>query len=156
MLGVILGCMVFVILVTVLSGVFAKKIVSRQKGRTALRYAIKVNMAVMASLVLIATMLIFTGASFAEEDASADGTGVAVTETAASDGGNGIGLLAAALSTGMATIGAGIAVAVSASAALGAISEDSSILGKTLIFVGLAEGIAIYGLIISIMILNKV
>ena len=156
MLGVVLGCMVFVIMVTVLSGVFAKKIVSRQKGKTALRYAIKVNMAVMASLVLIATMLIFTGASFAEEDAATDGTGVAVTETAASDGGNGIGLLAAALSTGMATIGAGIAVAVSASAALGAISEDSSILGKTLIFIGLAEGIAIYGLIISIMILNKV
>lgn len=158
MLGVILGCMVFVIMVTVLSGVFAKKIVSKQKGKTALRYAIKVNMAVMASLVLIATMLIFTGASFAEETSvgGSDDTAVQTSETADSDSGNGLGLLAAALSTGMATIGAGIAVAVSASAALGAISEDSSILGKTLIFVGLAEGIAIYGLIISIMILNKV
>lgn len=158
MLGVILGCMVFVIMVTVLSGVFANKIVSKQKGKTALRYAIKVNMAVMASLVLIATMLIFTGASFAEETSvgGSDDTAVQTSETAASDSGNGLGLLAAALSTGMATIGAGIAVAVSASAALGAISEDSSILGKTLIFVGLAEGIAIYGLIISIMILNKV
>ena len=158
MLGVILGCMVFVIMVTVLSGVFAKKIVSKQKGKTALRYAIKVNMAVMASLVLIATMLIFTGASFAEETSvgGSDDTAVQTSETADSDSGNGLGLLAAALSTGMATIGAGIAVAVSASAALGAISEDSSILGKTLRFVGLAEGIAIYGLIISIMILNKV
>ena len=158
MLGVILGCMVFVIMVTVLSGVFAKKIVSKQKGKTALRYAIKVNMAVIASLVLIATMLIFTGASFAEETSvgGSDDTAVQTSETADSDSGNGLGLLAAALSTGMATIGAGIAVAVSASAALGAISEDSSILGKTLIFVGLAEGIAIYGLIISIMILNKV
>lgn len=156
MLEVILGCMVLVILVTVLSGIFAKKIISKQKGRTALRYAVKINMAVMASLVLIATMLIFTGTSFAAESASAQGgADSAVTETA-SDSGNGLGLLAAALSTGMATIGAGIAVAVSASAALGAISEDSSILGKTLIFVGLAEGIAIYGLIISIMILNKV
>ena len=62
--------------------------------------------------------------------------------------------LAAALSTGMAAIGAGIAVAVSGSAAIGAISEDSKLLGKTVIFVGLAEGIAIYGLIISIMILG--
>lgn len=156
MLEVILGCMVLVILVTVLSGIFAKKIVSKQKGRTALRYAVKINMAVMASLVLIATMLIFTGTSFAAEGTAVQGgADGAVTETA-SDSGNGLGLLAAALSTGMATIGAGIAVAVSASAALGAISEDSSILGKTLIFVGLAEGIAIYGLIISIMILNKV
>ena len=60
----------------------------------------------------------------------------------------------AGLSTGLSCIGTGIAVASSASAAIGAISEDSSLLGKTVIFVGLAEGIAIYGLIISIMILS--
>ncbi len=69
---------------------------------------------------------------------------------------NGLGLLAAALSTGMATIGTGYAVGGVGSSALGAASEDDSILGKTLIFVGLAEGIAIYGLIISIMILGKI
>lgn len=68
---------------------------------------------------------------------------------------NGLGLLAAALSTGLATIGTGYAVGTVGSSALGAVSEDDSILGKTLIFVGLAEGIAIYGLIISIMILGK-
>ena len=67
-----------------------------------------------------------------------------------------VGLLAAALATGLACIGAGIAVAMVASSAIGAISEDPSLLGKTIIFAGLAEGIAIYGLIISIMILNKV
>ena len=67
-----------------------------------------------------------------------------------------IGLLAAALATGLACIGAGIAVAMVASSAIGAISENPSLLGKTIIFAGLAEGIAIYGLIISIMILNKV
>ena len=55
-----------------------------------------------------------------------------------------------------ACIGAGIAVAVVASSAVGAISENPSLLGKTVIFAGLAEGIAIYGLIISIMILNKI
>ncbi len=68
----------------------------------------------------------------------------------------GLGLIAAALSTGLACLGAGIAVAIVASSAVGAISEDSSLLGKTIIFVGLAEGIAIYGLIISIMILNQI
>ena len=67
-----------------------------------------------------------------------------------------IGLVAAALATGLACIGAGIAVAMVASSAIGAISENPSLLGKTIIFAGLAEGIAIYGLIISIMILNKV
>ena len=78
----------------------------------------------------------------------------AAAETAAGTGGNGIGFIAAALSTGLATIGAGYAVGAVASSALGAVSEDPSLLGKTLIFVGLAEGIAIYGLITSIMILS--
>ena len=67
----------------------------------------------------------------------------------------GLGFLAAALSTGLATIGAGYAVGIVGSSALGAVSEDASILGKTLIFVGLAEGIAIYGLIVSILILGR-
>lgn len=68
----------------------------------------------------------------------------------------GLGLIAAALSTGLACLGAGIAVAIVASSAVGAISENPGLLGKTIIFVGLAEGIAIYGLIISIMILNQI
>lgn len=68
---------------------------------------------------------------------------------------SGLGFLAAALSTGLATIGAGYAVGAVGSSALGAVSEDPGILGKTLIFVGLAEGIAIYGLIVSIMILGS-
>lgn len=68
---------------------------------------------------------------------------------------SGMGFISAALATGLATLGAGYAVAVVGSSALGAVSEDQSILGKTLIFVGLAEGIAIYGLIVSILILGR-
>ena len=67
----------------------------------------------------------------------------------------GLGYIAAALGTGLSCIGGGIAVASAASAALGAISEDSSVLGKSLIFVGLAEGVCLYGLIISFMILGQ-
>lgn len=67
--------------------------------------------------------------------------------------GEGFKYIAAALSTGLATIGTGVAVGSVGSSAVGAVSEDSSILGKTLIFVGMAEGIAIYGMIISILIL---
>jgi V/A-type H+-transporting ATPase subunit K len=74
---------------------------------------------------------------------------------AAMSSASGMGYLAAAISTGLATIGAGYAVGSVGSSALGAVSEDPKILGKTLIYVGLAEGIAIYGLIISIMILSK-
>jgi V/A-type H+-transporting ATPase subunit K len=66
---------------------------------------------------------------------------------------NGLGLLAAALSTGLACIGAGIAVAFVGAAALGVIGEKPELLGKTMLYVGLAEGIAIYGMLISILIL---
>ena len=76
-------------------------------------------------------------------------------ETAGTASSSATGYLAAALSTGLSCVGGGIAVASAASAALGAISEDSSALGKSLIFVGLAEGVCLYGLIISFMILGK-
>lgn len=79
-----------------------------------------------------------------------------VPEAAANPGlATGLGYIAAALVTGLSCIGGGIAVASAASAALGAISEDNSIFGRSLIFVGLAEGIALYGLIISFMILGQ-
>lgn len=61
--------------------------------------------------------------------------------------------LAAALATGLACIGAGIAVAHVGAAAIASISEKPEMLARVLVLVGLAEGIAIYGLIISVMIL---
>lgn len=78
-----------------------------------------------------------------------------VVETASTTG-MGIGLLGAALATGLSCIGAGIAVASSASAAIGAISENPKTFGKALIFVALAEGVALYGMLISIQILDKI
>ncbi len=66
------------------------------------------------------------------------------------------GFVAAALATGLSSLGAGLAVAGVGSAAIGALAEKPELLGRVLIFVGLAEGIAIYGLIISILILNRI
>jgi len=63
--------------------------------------------------------------------------------------------LAAALSTGLASIGAGIAVGGSGAAAVGATAEKPESFGRSLIFVGLSEGIAIYGLMISFIILGR-
>ena len=63
--------------------------------------------------------------------------------------------LAAALSAGVASIGASIAVSSTGSAAIGTIAERPEVFGRALIFVGLAEGIAIYGLIIAFMILTR-
>lgn len=67
----------------------------------------------------------------------------------------GLGFISAALATGMSALGAGIAVAAAAPAAIGAFSENEKNFGKSLIFVALGEGVAIYGLLISILIINK-
>jgi len=66
------------------------------------------------------------------------------------------GFAAAALVAGLAALGAAYAVAVVGAAAVGAVVEKPDTAGRALIFVGLAEGIAIYGLIIAIMILGRV
>ena len=113
----------------------------KTKGRY--KTALGINALLFVGTLVTAGTLMFTGNAFAAETAST-ASNVA-----------GWGYLAAALSTGMSCIGGGIAVSAAASAALGAISEDGSILGKSLIFVGLAEGVCLYGLIISFMILGK-
>lgn len=65
----------------------------------------------------------------------------------------GLKFIGAAISTGLACIGAGIAVGGAAPAAIGAYSEDKDTFGKAMIFVVLGEGIAIYGFVISFLIL---
>jgi V/A-type H+/Na+-transporting ATPase subunit K len=65
------------------------------------------------------------------------------------------GYLAAALATGLSAVGAAYAVASVGAAAVGAIAEKPELFGRVLILVGLAEGIAIYGVIISVLILNR-
>jgi V/A-type H+/Na+-transporting ATPase subunit K len=61
--------------------------------------------------------------------------------------------LAAGISTGLAALGAGVAVSGTGAAAIGAIAEKPEALGRSLIFVGLAEGVAIYGLLIAFLVL---
>lgn len=116
-----------------------------EKTRGRYKTALAVNMFLFFGTMLFAAVIMFSGNAMALE-----GTAEAGNASAA-----GMGYLSAALSTGLSCLGGGIAVSAAASAALGAISEDSSILGKSLIFVGLAEGVCLYGLIISFMILGQ-
>ena len=105
--------------------------------------------ALVSNLVLFFGVMLFTSAMiFSGNAQAAQAAGEAASAT-------GLGYIAAAASVGLACIGGGIAVSAAASAALGAISEDSSILGKSLIFVGLVEGVCLYGLIIAFMILGR-
>ena len=115
-----------------------------EKSRGRYKTAIGVNAFFFFGTMLIAIAVMFAGSTSVQAAAGSE-AGIAT----------GMGYLAAALVTGLSCIGGGIAVASAASAALGAISEDQSILGKSLIFVGLAEGVALYGLIISFMILGQ-
>lgn len=92
--------------------------------------------------LMICVMSAFVGAEAAE-----------AAEEAASGLSQGLQYIGAALSTGLATIGTGIAVGRAAPAAIGATSEDEKNFTKSLIFVALGEGVAIYGLLISILIL---
>jgi V/A-type H+-transporting ATPase subunit K len=65
------------------------------------------------------------------------------------------GFAAAAAAAGLAALGAGYAVAHVGAAALGTLAEKPELFGRVLVMVGLAEGIAIYGLIVAILILNR-
>ena len=107
-----------------------------EKSRGRYKTTIATNAFFFFGTMLVAAMVMFAGSSSVQAATGAD-AGIAT----------GLGYIAAALVTGLSCIGGGIAVA--------AISEDQSILGKSLIFVGLAEGVALYGLIISFMIIGK-
>ena len=105
------------------------------------------NLCCFFGLMLVCTVFFFSQGADA-----ATTTAVAVT----SDGfAKGMGFLSAALAVGLTSIGGGIAVASSASAALGALSENDGIFGKALVMVGLAEGVALYGLLVAFMIISK-
>jgi V/A-type H+-transporting ATPase subunit K len=64
-------------------------------------------------------------------------------------------LLGASIAVAGSSIGAGIGVSYTGSAALAAISEKPELFGRAMVFVGLAEGIAIYGLVIAIMLIGQ-
>lgn len=113
------------------------------KGR--FKSHLAVNVLTFFGLLIVAAVASLAGGVNAQAASASTGSGFAT----------GMGYIAAALVTGISCIGGGIAVASAASAALGAISEDQSILGKSLIYVGLAEGVCLYGLIIAFMILGQ-
>lgn len=112
----------------------------------------KVKTGLIANIVCFFAVVVgFTAANIGGVASAAD-----ATQAAGLTVGDGIGLIGAALSTGLSGLGGGIAVASSAAAAIGAMSEDSKLFGKALIFVGLAEGIALYGMLVSFQILAKI
>ena len=75
--------------------------------------------------------------------------------TSSSTGAGGAALIAAAIAVAGSSLGAALAVAYTGAAALAAVSERPELFGRAMVIVGLAEGIAIYGLIVSIILIGR-
>lgn len=128
------------------------------------RKALRVNLTAFAAVMLLAVAMPFAVSAATPDDnaqpvataapatAPAPATSDADTAAAAANA-DGMKYLAAALAVGLACIGGGIAVASASPAAIGATSENPKAFSKSLIFVALGESIALYGLVISILIL---
>ncbi len=119
--------------------------------------SMRANLATFVALIAMVGMFTFMASA---EDAETVSSEVAVEEvvetTTTSDTSKGLGLLAAGLVTGLAGIGSGLAIAAGAPAAIAANVEDPKSFGKSIIFVALGESIAIFGVVISILILNEI
>jgi len=109
------------------------------------KLALGLNIVAFTIVFLIATVLVFTGRVYGSE-VPANSSEMAMAAA----------FIGAGLVTGLGAIGTGIAVSSAAAAAIGAISENENNFGKSMIFVAMAEGIAIYGLLVSFMILGRV
>ncbi|WP_342025094.1 ATP synthase subunit C [Arthrobacter citreus] len=126
----------------------------RRNRRTGIKALLGLNAVLMAgALALFAAALNAAPANAGAGDGGAAATAVA----AATEGGDssGAALIGAAIAVAGSSIGAAIAVAYTGSAALAAMSERPEIFGRAMVVVGLAEGIAIYGLIISIILIGQ-
>lgn len=139
---ILLPLIAVVLIVAPLALIFAGKISTKNA-----KQKMFAQMALFAGVFVV--MLLVQAGQFT---ALAEGTSEAAS---AGDMSKGLGFIAAALSVAASCIGAGWAVAKAAPAALGAISENPDNFGKAIIFVALGEGVAIYGLLISILILNN-
>ena len=150
---------ILLVLIPILTIIVSATIaVKKRINGTSAKKAFKYN--AIAFLVVLVMLVVFAVGSFAastNENAAPASTASQTQQesTEQSSGGldKGMAYLAAGLSTGLAGIGGGIAVAAGAPAAIGAVSEDPKAFGKAIIFVALGESIALYGVVISILIL---
>ncbi|HEV7187337.1 MAG TPA: ATP synthase subunit C [Blastococcus sp.] len=117
-------------------------------GRRALRLVLAVDGVLMIAALAV-LVLVVTG-----HPAAAD-QGAAVAAATSTSATNGSALIGASIAVAGSSIGAAIAVAYTGSAALAAMSERPELFGRAMVIVGLAEGIAIYGLIVAVILIGR-
>lgn len=133
----------WLIVLPVLAAVLgAVRLLRRRRVRHAFRWLLATNLALLAGAgVVLVTALA--------------GPARASAPAAGSVGVNGSALIGAAIAVAGASIGAAIAVAYTGAAALAALSERPEMFGRAMVIVGLAEGIAVYGLVVAILLIGK-
>lgn len=146
-----LGCIPVFVVATIGAVLLLKR-----RRREGLKLLVGINLAVMVgALALLATSL-NAGPAVASGGARQAAVVVAASPAAVSGGAASAAFYAAAIAVAASCIGAALAVAYTGAAALAAMSERPEIFGRAMVVVGLAEGIAIYGLIIAIILVGKV
>ena len=136
----------FCVAAMIVAGVWLELKPRRLPSPRWLKGGVMANFVVFA-LVLAATLLLGVQEVMAAEPLA----GVTIEISL----GKGLALIGIGLPTALAAIGAGIALGPVGSASLAVIAEKPEMFGRTLIYMGLAEGIAIYGLVMSILLLGR-
>lgn len=103
------------------------------------------------AVAVLAVVVVTGGDASAAAPAAEDGTAAAAQTVD-----TGAAFIGAAIAVAASALGAGIAIAYAGSAALAAVSEQPDLFGRAMVVVGLAEGVAVYGLIIAVLILGNV
>lgn len=139
-----------------LAALAATHLVLRRSSRAGLMFLVALDAVVLvAALVVIGVAVTGDPASAGTvHQAVGDQAGVAAAASSASTS-SWAALLGAAVAVAGSSIGAAIAVAYTGAAALAAMSERPELFGRAMVIVGLAEGIAIYGLIVAIILIGR-
>jgi V/A-type H+-transporting ATPase subunit K len=134
----------FVALPVLVAAIALTQLMLKRRPETSLRWLRWLNGGLLLSAAVIAVLALTSGPH-----------GAAAAQEEASSGSSSAALLGAAISVAGSSFGAAIAVAYTGSAALAAISERPELFGRAMVIVGLAEGIAIYGLIVAVILIGK-
>ncbi|BFV55355.1 hypothetical protein KCMC57_up04590 [Kitasatospora sp. CMC57] len=134
----------WLIALPVLAAAFgAAHLLTRRRGRAAVYWLLGVNVLLIGgALALLVTALNSTARADAPAAAASSGSGSAA-------------LIGAAIAVAGASLGASLAVAYTGAAAIAALSERPELFGRAMVIVGLAEGIAVYGLVVAILLIGK-
>ncbi|MFI8089505.1 ATP synthase subunit C [Streptomyces sp. NPDC086080] len=125
------------------AGFIGVRLLLRRSGRPALWWMVGADAVLLVAATVVLTL------------AAGGGSAQAATSAAETSGSGSAALIGAAIAVAASTIGAGIAVAYTGAAALAALSERPELFGRTMVIVGLAEGIAIYGLVVAVILIGK-